>query len=92
MGIFSMDTEDGKVFDGPQEVRMGNMKLYTKRASVPMEPWTPEVDMTNVSVHPTNAEHGHPKAGDFVAHDPANIIDRWLVTAEYHAATYKEVS
>jgi len=65
------------------------MQNFKKKASVPMEPWTPEVDMANVSVHPNNAADGHPKTGDWVAHDPSNIIDRWLITKEYHEATYE---
>lgn len=63
------------------------MKLYRKTELVPMEPWTPETDMTGVSVSDADRAKGSPKEGDMIAHGKPG--DRWLIEASTHAATYE---
>ena len=66
------------------------MKLYRKKGTTPMEPWTPEADMTRVSVSDEDKEAGSPKQGDMIAWDQENPSDRWLVSSEYFAKHYEE--
>ena len=64
-------------------------KLYRKKGVTPMDPWTPETDMTGVSVSDADREAGSPKDGDMIATDPWNAADRWLVSAAYFADNYE---
>lgn len=65
------------------------MKRYRKKGTQPMEPWTPETDMTEVSVSAPDRAAGSPKEGDMIAVNTNDPTDRWLVSAEYFAANYE---
>lgn len=62
---------------------------YRKKGTTPMVPWTPFVDMIGVSVSEPDRANGSPKAGDFIATNPANPLDRWLVAEAYHREHYE---
>lgn len=63
-------------------------KLFVKKTVQPMEPWTPETDMTGVNVSVTDQD---PKEGDHIATNQSNPNDRWLVSKEFIEANYEEV-
>jgi hypothetical protein len=44
--------------------------------------WTPEVDMTGVSVSEADRIGGSPKLGDMIARHPVDPNDRWLISEE----------
>ena len=48
---------------------------YRKKISTWAEPWTKDIDMTNVSVSKADKEQGSPKEGDMIATNPANEFD-----------------
>ena len=53
-----------------------------------MTPWTPEIDMTGVSVSDADKAAGSPKPGDWIARNPQNHDDKWLVAADFYAQNY----
>jgi hypothetical protein len=60
-------------------------KRYRRSAVSEMAPWTPDTDMTDVSVSKVDRDAGSPREGDMIARNPENHADRWLVTAAYFA-------
>lgn len=65
---------------------------YRRTQIAEMQPWTPAVDMTRVSVSATDKEAGSPKAGDMIARNPKNHEDQWLVAAQYFADNFEEIN
>lgn len=68
------------------------MTLYQKHRRTQiaeMAAWTPDFDMTGVSVSEPDRQNGSPKEGDKIARNPANHDDRWLVSAAYFAANFE---
>lgn len=58
-------------------------KEYKRKGLTEATPWTPEVDMTRVSVSQSDKENGSPKTGDMIARNPKNHEDMWLIAAKY---------
>lgn len=56
---------------------------YKRKGLTEATPWTPEVDMTRVSVSQSDKENGSPKIGDMIARNPKNHEDMWLIAAKY---------
>ena len=56
---------------------------YKRTAIAEMANWTPEMDMTRVSVSASDKENGSPKTGDMIARNPQNHADQWLVAEAY---------
>jgi len=65
-------------------------RQYRRRQLSEMTPWTPEIDMTGVSVSDADRKAGSPKPGDFIGRNPADHSDRWLVAAKYAAENFQE--
>lgn len=68
---------------------MSEFKKYRRTQIAEMRPWTPDVDMTTVSVSVPDKEAGSPKAGDMIARNPKNHADQWLVAAQYFADNFE---
>ncbi|MGL4219984.1 MAG: hypothetical protein ACRCSS_05050 [Shewanella sp.] len=64
------------------------MPYYTKKAKQQLEPWTPDTDMTKVSVSAADLSAGSPKPGDMIAINASNSEDRWLVAKDFFEANY----
>lgn len=60
-------------------------KRYERRAIQELAEWTPDTDMTGISVSVEDEKKGSPKAGDMIARNPKNHDDKWLVAADYFA-------
>ncbi len=54
-----------------------------------MTPWTPETDMTGVSVSDADKANGSPKMLDMIATNPQNGQDRWLVAHKFFIENYE---
>lgn len=67
------------------------MALYRKKLLQEMYPWTPEVDMTGVSISEADRNNGSPKTGDMIAVNPNLNGDRWLVAEKFFNDNYEEV-
>lgn len=65
------------------------MKNYRKKSVQPMEPWTPETDMELVSVSEADKNNGSPKAGDMIAVNPNNVMDKWLIAQKFFEDNYE---
>jgi hypothetical protein len=67
-------------------------KRYFKKKGVQaMEAWSPEYDMSGVSVSDADKANNSPKEGDFIATNPNNPDDKWLVAAKFIEENYEEV-
>lgn len=63
---------------------------YQRTAIAEMAKWTPEMDMTRVSISVTDKENGSPKVGDMIARNPRDHSDQWLVAETYFKENFKE--
>lgn len=63
----------------------GEWRQFERHAVQELRPWGPDVDMTKVSVSSVDAQAGSPKAGDWIARNPKDHDDQWLVSAKYFA-------
>lgn len=70
---------------------MSEYKRYRRSQIAEMTDWTPEIDMTRVSLTDADREAGSPKAGDKIARNPKNHDDRWLVAAAYAADNFEPI-
>lgn len=68
---------------------MSEYTLHRKKQLSEMRPWGPDVDMDGVSISMPDRDAGSPKDGDWIARNPKNHEDRWLVAAEFYAANFE---
>lgn len=64
------------------------MVLYRKKQLQEMVPYSPDFDMTLVSVSQADKENGSPKIGDMIATNPVNPNDKWLVAEKFFSDNY----
>ena len=67
-------------------------KWYRRPGITEMTPWSPDIDMTNVSVSQTDRNNGSPKSTDMIARDPNNRADQWLVAGKYFSENFEEIA
>ena len=67
-------------------------KQYKRKAIAELMEWTPEVNMTRVSVSQADKDNGSPKQGDMLARNPDNHDDQWLVAAQYFQDNFEPAS
>lgn len=70
---------------------MAEYRHYRRTQIAEMADWTPDFDMSGVSISHPDQEAGSPKTGDKIARNPANHADKWLVAAAYFAANFEGV-
>lgn len=66
-----------------------NFKQYRRKAIAEMAQWQPGMDMTGVSISAEDTKAGSPKTGDFIARNPKNHDDKWLVAYAYAADNFE---
>jgi hypothetical protein len=66
-------------------------QLFRKKGTQPMTPWTPGLNMEDVSISQPDRDAGSPRRGDMIATNPKSPSDRWLVAAQYFADNYEPV-
>ena len=71
---------------------MSHFKRYIRTNVAEMAHWTPEYDMSRVSVSQADKENGSPKIGDMIARNPLNHNDQWLVAKKYFEYNFALVS
>lgn len=69
---------------------MTEFKPYTRKAYAELRPYIVGEDLTDVSISVADKKSGSPKAGDYIARNPQNHRDLWLVSAAYFAANHFE--
>lgn len=70
---------------------MAEFKQYRRKQIAELRPWQPSDHMLGVSVSAEDTKAGSPKAGDWIARNPANHKDQWLVAAAYFADNFEPV-
>ena len=65
-------------------------KQYRRTQIAEMIPWTPDIDMTDVSISAPDKQKGSPKEGDMIARNPKNHEDKWLVACQYFIDNFEE--
>lgn len=68
---------------------MTEYKQYQRTAIAEMAAWEPSFDMEGVSISEVDREAGSPQWGDYIARNPANHADRWLVAKAYFEANFE---
>lgn len=61
---------------------------YQRKSWTEMLPWSPDIDMSKVSVSREDSNNGSPRPGDMIARNPLNYADQWLVSEAYFQANY----
>jgi len=64
------------------------MTIYRKKGLIEATRWTPGMELSGV----TGLDQGPPVDGDWIAHDPKNPKDKWLIRGEYFANNYEQVT
>lgn len=67
---------------------MSEFKRYTRKAYAELRPYIVGEDVTDISISVFDKKHGSPQAGDYIARNPQNHSDQWLVSAAYFAANH----
>jgi hypothetical protein len=66
-------------------------KQYRRKQIAELAEWTPEFDLTGVSISEEDRKAGSPKPGDMIARNPKNHNDKWLVAKQYFEDNFEAV-
>jgi hypothetical protein len=66
-----------------------DMPLFRKKGTQELNVWTPETDMTGVSISDSDKTNGSPKVGDMIAINKNDPTDRWLVAEKFFNDNYE---
>ena len=66
--------------------------LYRRKSIAELRPYEPGEDLSAVSVGDNCTAVGGPVAGDWIARDPCNHADQWIVLASYFAEHFELVT
>jgi hypothetical protein len=64
---------------------------HRKKQLSEMRPYVEGEDMTGVSISEPDRENGSPMIGDWIARNPTNHNDVWLVSASYYEENFEPV-
>ena len=67
-------------------------KQYRKKQIAEMRPYVAGEEMAGINVSAPDSAAGSPKDGDFIARNPKNHADQWLVSAQFVADNYEAVA
>lgn len=67
-------------------------KQYRRKQIAELADWTPDFDMTSVSISEPDKANGSPKDGDKIARNPKNHADLWLVAAQYFTDNFERTT
>jgi hypothetical protein len=65
---------------------------YQRVGKLEARPWTPDFDMTMVSVSAADRAAGHPKTGGMIAKRNGVTDDMWYINPEFFAENYQPVN
>jgi hypothetical protein len=66
-------------------------KEYRKKGTQSLAPWSPDTNMTFISVSVADRENGSPKLGDMIAINKSSPNDMWLVAEKFFIDHYEPV-
>lgn len=64
---------------------MSNFKQYKRKGLTEARPYVTGENMAGVSISDPDRAAGSPREGDWIARNPADHTDQWLVSAAYFA-------
>lgn len=64
-------------------------RKYSKIAFGELRPYIEGEDMTGISIADIDVKNGSPQLGDYIARNPNNYDDQWLVSAQYFKTNFK---
>ena len=64
-------------------------RKYSKIAFGELRPYIEGEDLTGVNIAQVDMNNGSPKLGDYIARNPSNHDDQWLVSAQYFKDNFK---
>jgi hypothetical protein len=67
---------------------MSEFKLYERRSHIELRPYVHDENLDGVSISAPDKRSGSPKVGDWIARNPKDPKDLWLVSAAYFADNY----
>jgi hypothetical protein len=70
---------------------MSEYKQYRRKQIAELADWSPDLDMTGVSISDADIKNGSPKGGDKIARNPKNHEDRWLVAKDYFNDNFESI-
>ena len=76
-----MTTQDHSVED--------TFRQYRKKQIAEMRPYIDGEDKSKFTVGESDKMNGSPKSGDFIARNPDNHADQWLVSASFVNSNYE---
>lgn len=68
---------------------MSQFRKYKKIAFGELRPYVEGEDLTGINIAYIDRRNGSPQLGDYIARNPNNHDDQWLVSAEYFAANFR---
>lgn len=68
---------------------MSTFCLFRRKENAELRPYVPGEDLSGVSISGEDKRQGSPLPGDWIARNPKNHADQWLVAAAYFAANFE---
>jgi len=68
---------------------MSEFKTYKRKSRIELRPYIQGENLDGVSISAPDKKNGSPKAGDYIARNPKDHTDLWLVSAAYFADNYE---
>lgn len=65
------------------ELESGRFSRYRRKGLTEARPYRPGEDIAGISISETDRTAGSPRQGDWIARNPDNHADQWLVAAAY---------
>lgn len=66
-------------------------KKFRRKAISEVADWTPNFDMSGVSISEADRITGSPKDGDKIARNPKNHDDKWLIARDYFFDNFEAI-
>ena len=68
---------------------MSEFKEYKRKSRMELRPYVLGENLDGVSISVPDKRNGSPKVGDYIARNPKDHSDMWLVSAQYFADNYE---
>jgi hypothetical protein len=72
-------------------VATNEFQRFRRKQIAELRPWVPGDDMAGVSISDADRANGSPKRRDWIARNPADHSDKWLVAEQYFKDNFEPV-
>lgn len=66
-----------------------DFRVYKRKSRIELCPYAVGENLDGVSISAADKKNGSPKLGDWLARNPKDHTDLWLVSAQYFADNYE---